>query len=211
MPPRFIAEQLSHPRGIAGWLVRQGMNRGNAGANAFAVDQLALQPTDRVLEVGFGGGMNIQRLLDRSASVVGVDRSRDSVAAAERRFAAAQRAGRARFTIGEIEALPFPDSSFTKALTVHTVYFWRSLERGFQDVHRCLEPDGVFALGFLPKAQMDRMGMPGDLFTPRDPEILRAAAAEAGFSVEARRPPGPPRWMVLLCRKAGGSGAPTNT
>jgi hypothetical protein len=34
---------------------------------------------------------------------------------------------------------------------------------------------------------------------------------EAGFSVEARRPPGPPRWMVLLCRKAGGSGAPTNT
>ena len=82
MPPRFIAEQLSHPRGLRGWLVRRGMNRGNARANAFALEQLELERSDRVLEVGFGGGLNIPHLLDHSASVVGVDRSRDAVAAA---------------------------------------------------------------------------------------------------------------------------------
>lgn len=201
MPPRFIAEQLAHPRGIRGWLVRSGMNRGNAGANAFALDQLDLQPTDRVLEIGFGGGVNIRRLLDRSASVVGVDRSRDAVRAADRRFGEARSAGRASFMLGEVEALPLSDGTFTKAVTVHTVYFWTSLERGFQELHRCLQPGGRLAVGFVPKAQMDPMGMPEDLFTKREPAALSSAAAEAGFDVDIRRPEHSAPWIVLLCRK----------
>ena len=202
MPPRFIAEQLSHPRGLRGWLVRRGMNRGNARANAFAVDQLELRPTDKVLEVGFGGGVNIQRLLDQGTSVVGVDRSRDTVAAADRRFARARAAARASFLVGEVEALPLADNTFTKAVTVHTVYFWTSLDRGFQELHRCLQPGGLLVVGFVPKAQMDRMGMPTDLFTARDPDALGSAATEAGFTVETRRPGGSEPWMVLVGRKS---------
>ncbi len=204
MPPRFIAEQLSHPRGIAGWLVRRGMNRGNARANAFALDQLDLQPIDRVLEIGFGGGGNIQRLLDGSASLVGVDRSADAVAAADRRFSLARTAGRATFLLGEVEALPFPDGVFTKAVTVHTVYFWKSLDQGFQELHRCLQPGGLLAVGFLPKAQMDRMGMPADLFTARDPDAVWSAAEKAGFTPEMRQPQGSAAWVVLLCQKPEG-------
>ncbi len=202
MPPRFVAQQLSHPRGIGGWLVRREMNRGNAHANAFALDQLDLQPTDRVLEIGFGGGLNIQRLLNHGASVVGVDRSQDSVAAADRRFARERTAGRASFIIGQVEALPLADSTFTKAVTVHTVYFWSSLERGFLELHRCLQPGGLLAVGFLPKAQMDLMDMPADLFTTRDPSTVVSAAAKAGFAVETRRPEGSAQWIILLCRKA---------
>jgi len=202
MPPRFVAEQLSHPRGVRGWLVRRGMNRGNAHANAFALDQLDLQPTDRVLEIGFGGGPNIQRLLRHGASVVGVDRSRDSVAAADHRFARERAAGRARFIIGDVGALPLADSTFTKAVTVHTVYFWSSLEQGFLELHRCLQPGGLLAVGFLPKAQMDLIGMPADLFTTRAPSAVGSAAANVGFIVNTRRPEGSAQWIVLLCRKA---------
>jgi ubiquinone/menaquinone biosynthesis C-methylase UbiE len=177
------------------------MNRGNARANAFAVDQLQLQPTDKVLEIGFGGGVNIQRLLDRSALVVGVDRSRDAVAAADRRFARARSAARANFQLGEVEALPLADDSFTKAITVHTVYFWASLDRGFREIYRCLQPEGLLVVGFVPKAEMDQMGMPSDLFSPREPDDLGSAATAAGFMVEFRRPISPSPWMVLLGRK----------
>ena len=201
MPPRFVAEQLAHPRGIRGWLVRRGMNRGNARANAFAVDQLDLHSGDEVLEVGFGGGVNVQRLLNSGAVVTGIDRSSDAVRAANRQFARARSAGRASFQLGQVESLPFADGSFSKAITVHTVYFWTSLERGFGELYRCLKPNGVMVVGFVPKAQMDRMGMPADLFTPREPEGLLEAALEAGFSVEARRTDGSEPWMALIGHK----------
>jgi len=178
------------------------MNRGNALANAFALDQLELQPTDKVLEIGFGGGLNIERLLNQSASVVGIDRSADSVAAANRRFARARSAGRASFLLGAAEALPLSDNTFTKAVTVHTVYFWSSLDRGFRELHRCLQPGGLLVVGFLPKAQMDRMRMPSDLFAARDPDVLSAAAKDAGFTVDLRRPDSSEPWMALVARKS---------
>lgn len=201
MPPRFIAEQLSHPRGLRGWLVRRGMNRGNARANAFALHQLQLQPNDKVLEVGFGGGVNIERLLHESASLVGVDRSKDAVSAANRRFARERSQGRASFMLGEVEALPLADESCTKAVTVHTVYFWTSLDRGFRELYRCLQPGGLLIVGFVPKTRMEAMGMPLDVFTPRDPEDLSSVASQAGFLVSIRRPDSPEPWMVLAGRK----------
>jgi ubiquinone/menaquinone biosynthesis C-methylase UbiE len=200
MAPRFIASQLSYPRGLGGWLVRLGMNRGNAGINSFLIDQMVLDKTDEVLEIGFGGGPNIRRFVDEAASFVGVDRSADVVKAAERRFAADR--ARASFVVADVENLPFADGRFSKAATVHTVYFWTSLDRGFHALHRTLRPGGLLAVGFMPKARMDTMRMPADIFTSRDPDSLRAAAAGAGFSVELRAGPPPAPWLVMLCRKA---------
>lgn len=203
MPPRFIARQLSNPSGLGGWLARLGMNRGNARVNAFAVDRLDLRPTDSVVEVGFGGGPNLRRLIDRAASVVGIDRSPDAVAAATKRFAAEYAQGRARFMLGDVEDLPIADGSCTKALTVHTVYFWRSLEKGFGEFHRALRPGSVLAVGFVPRERMEAMGMPRDIFTLRAPEELYGAAMAAGFTVDPCQPPGGAPWIVVLCRKGG--------
>ena len=177
------------------------MNRGNALANAFALGHLAAQPNDTVLEVGFGGGVNIQQLLDRGASVVGVDRSRDAVKAADRRFARERSSGRAHFLLGQVEALPVADASCSAAITVHTVYFWTALESGFRELYRCLQHDGRLVVGFVPKAQMDQMGMPPDIFTPRNPEEVQLSARAAGFVVETRRPDGPDPWMVIVGRR----------
>jgi SAM-dependent methyltransferase len=201
MPPRFVAKQLSNPSGLGGWLARLGMNRGNARVNAFAVDQLDVRPTDAVVEVGFGGGPNLRRLMDGSASVVGIDRSPDTVAAAARLFAAECAQGRARFLLGDVEKLPIADGSCTKALTVHTVYFWRSLEKGFGELYRVLRPGGLLAVGFMPRERMETMGMPPDIFSLRAPEEVCAAATAVGFAVDRRQPPGGAPWLVVLCRK----------
>ncbi|WP_196813763.1 hypothetical protein [Mesorhizobium sp. L2C066B000] len=40
-----------------GWLVRAGMNRGNARLNGYALNELQLVPEDRAVEVGFGGAV----------------------------------------------------------------------------------------------------------------------------------------------------------
>ena len=202
MLPRFIARHLSQPTGVLGRIVGRLMNRNNAKMNAFAVKLLELTPDDRVLEVGFGGGVGLPSLIATAAYVAGVDRSPWMVQQANANFAKAVSAGRAEFRHASVEVLPFGAATFTKACTVNTVYFWTSLGVGFAELHRVLSPGGRLAVGFLPKEWMDRMGYPADIFTSRSPEEVVAALNEAGFrGVRVERPEPTTRSIVVIANR----------
>ncbi len=209
MPPRVVARQLSHPQGFLGRIIRLLMNRTNARLNAFAIRQLQLKATDRVLEIGFGGGATLPKLLAGAAFVAGVDRSSDAVESAQSRFSGA--ADRTDFRQGNVEAIPFADASFDKAFTVNTVYFWTSLDAGFSEIHRVLLPGGLVVVGFLPKESMDRMAFPADIFTSRSPEDLLASLARTGFAnARIERPnPSTPWNVVVASRTTGRHGTST--
>jgi arsenite methyltransferase len=175
------------------------MNRNNALMNAFAIQQLSAGESDRILEIGFGGGVMLPDLIRRAHFVEGVDRSRLMVDRATRRFAEAVAAGRAGFQVGRVEALPFDAGSFDKLCTVNTVYFWRSLEEGFNEMHRVLRAGGRAVVGFLPKEWMDRMDFPPDIFTPRTTIDVIAALRLAGFEdIVVQRPAPSTRWQVVV-------------
>lgn len=205
MAPRFIARQLSHPEGFAGRFVGFLMNRHNAKMNAFALRVLDPWPSDRVLEIGFGGGVTLGPLVKSGAYVAGVDRSRTMVGRANAKFTRAVKAGRAEFREGEVECLPFEPASFSKVVTVNTVYFWLSLESGFSEIHRVLAPGGHLVLGFLPKERMDRMNMPADIFTTRAPDEVTVALTAAGFKdIRVERPTPTTAWNVIVAVKRDG-------
>jgi arsenite methyltransferase len=202
MAPRFIARQLSRPTGFFGRIMGQLMNRHNAKLNSYAVRQLELTPSDRVLEVGFGGGVSLPSLIASAAFVGGVDRSSDMVTRAKAIFSEAVSAGRADFREGSVEELPFEASSFERVCTVNTIYFWSSLDAGFAEIRRVLSPGGRVVVGFVPKERMDRMGMPVDIFTSRAPEDVVAALRKAGFSdVRIERPEPTTPWNVLVATR----------
>jgi ubiquinone/menaquinone biosynthesis C-methylase UbiE len=178
------------------------MNRRNARINAFAVEQLELQSSDRVLEIGFGGGINLPSLIERAAFVAGVDLSHDVVRRASARFSEAVASGRATFRVGAADAIPFDAVQFDKVCTVHTVYFWKSLDAALAEIHRVLAPGGRVAIGFLPKQWMDRMRMPPDIFTPRTPEDVIGALTEARFTgVRVERPSARTPWNVVVAMR----------
>ena len=206
MPPRIVACQLSHPHGFLGRIIRLLMNRTNAQLNAFALQQLQLQSTDRVLEIGFGGGATLPLLLAGSAFVAGLDRSLDAVEAAKARFSAT--ADRTEFRQGNVEAMPFAAAAFDKAFTVNTVYFWTSLDAGFSEIHRVLKPGGKVVVGFLPKEWMDTMNFPTDIFTSRAPEDLLATLGRTGFTdARIERPNSTTRWNVVVARASAQQGS----
>jgi arsenite methyltransferase len=178
------------------------MNRRNARMNAFAVEQLQLCRSDRVLEIGFGGGVNLPALIENARYVTGLDPSPDMVRLARSKFAEAVKVGRADFRLGRVEALPLEDGEFAKVCTVNTVYFWKSLDAGFAEIYRVLIPGGRIVVGFLPKLRMDRMGMPRDIFTPRTAEQVVDAMSHAGFKrVRVCRPqPGTP-WNAIVATR----------
>jgi SAM-dependent methyltransferase len=201
MPPRIVAQQLSHPTGLFGRLMGRLMNRHNARMNAFALELLELTPADRVLEIGFGGGATLSTLIERAGFVAGIDRSQVMAERAKARYAGDMAAGRAEFREGTIEALPFEAASFDKVCTVNTIYFWRSLEVGFAEIHRVLTLGGRAVIGFLPKSHMDRMGMPRDIFTARATEDVVAALENEGFvNLRVERPQPKTPWNVIVAR-----------
>ena len=202
MAPRFVAQQLSHPSGFLGSVIRFLMNRTNARMNAFALEKLGISQEDRVLEIGFGGGLLLPQLIGRVAMVCGLDRSQQAVDVANTRFARAVRDGRAEFHKGAIESLPFADDRFNKAITVNTVYFWKSLPVGFGELRRVLSSGGLSVIGFLPKEFMDQMNMPPDIFTPRTPDEMVAAMNGAGFkNVRIERPDATTKWCLAIATK----------
>ena len=181
-----------------GWL----MNRHNARMNAFAVQQLDLCPCDRVLEIGFGGGVTLPHLINGSSFVGGVDLSREMVEWAQANYSTAVTAGRAEFREGSVEAIPFDTASFGKACTVNTVYFWFSLNAGFTEIHRVLAPGGRLVVGFLPKEWMDRLGHPPDIFTARTSGEVVAALTGSGFKhIHVERPDPTTRWNVIVATR----------
>src|SRR5919199_1096332 len=112
--------QVHKPAGPAGravgWLM--GRRSSNVRRNRWAVDLLAVEPTDRLLELGCRPGVAIAALASRATRglVVGIDHSQVMIRQARRRNAAAIRAGRVRLVQAPVERLHLTDGPFDAAL-----------------------------------------------------------------------------------------------
>ena len=201
MAPRFIARQLSFPKGRLGRVMGFLMNLHNARINEFAIQNMTVRPPDRILEIGFGGGLALARLIALSQHFCGVDRSEDMVRHANSKFRKAVEKGRADFRVGHVEALPFADATFGNVLTVNTVYFWKSLELCCNEIRRVLAPGGQAVIGFMPKEHMAKKEMPADIFSLRAIDDVTGALRNAGFSeTRIERPKATPEWAVVLAK-----------
>ena len=149
------------------------MNRGNRAFNARAIERLDVQPGARVLDLGFGGGLTFRPLLERGATVVGVDRAQDMVEAARARHRAEVDAGRLSLHAGEVQALPLEDAAVDRILTVNTVYFWPDLAPAFAELHRVLAPGGRVVIGIRDGSVMEKVDRA--VFTLRTPQEIAAA------------------------------------
>ncbi len=180
----FIAKQLRKP---SGWFGRQIMtrllNRFNEPINTQTLDLLAVQPTDRVLEVGFGGGDLLGRIADRAADgfVAGVDFAPEMVERCARRYRALVEQGRVAFRCADAEALPYPDGHFTKACTVNTLYFWDDPASVLGEFRRVLVEDGLLVVGFSPKKEIENRPFAAHGFTLYEEEAVRQLMRAAGF------------------------------
>ena len=156
------------------------MNRGNRAFNARAIEALDVQPGTRVLDLGFGGGLTFGPLLECGATVVGVDRAEDMVAAAASRHRADVEAGRVAVHTGDVLALPLEDAAVDRILTVNTVYFWPDLAPAVRELHRVLAPGGRVVIGIRDGSVME--GVDPAVFTLRPPTEIATALEAAGFT-----------------------------
>lgn len=181
---KLIAKQFRQPSGFAGRLWGPLMNRGNAGMIAGSIDILAAKPEHRVLEIGFGGGFGLQRLLEivRQGSVTGTELSNVMMKRARSRFAEAIRSGRLELVFSAVEQLSLDDSAFDGAISINTVYFWSDLRQGLSEILRVLKPGAPFVLGIRPPDLMRRLPTTRHGFTLYEPAQLKDMLSRAGFA-----------------------------
>jgi ubiquinone/menaquinone biosynthesis C-methylase UbiE len=141
---------FGHPQGALGRLGGIIMARMNADCGAWVCGLLEIVPNDRVLEVGFGPGVVIQRLskLAPAGHVAGIDQG-EMLEQAQARNATAINSGRVDLRHASVENLPFDDDSFDQALAINSMQFWPPVA-GMQEMLRVMKRGGVIALGFTP-------------------------------------------------------------
>ena len=152
---------------------------------AWAVETLAVEPGDRVLEVGCGHGVAASLVCERlergrGGRLTAIDRSAKMVALATRRNEQHVAAGRARFATVALEQADFGDERFDTVFGVHVAALWRSQE-AIALVRAHLAPAG--ALYIFNQLPGRRTLADARAFA----EPVAAALGAHGLSVEAPR------------------------
>jgi SAM-dependent methyltransferase len=155
-----------------------------------ALEWLAAQPGEYILDLGCGDGQLTQRIAAAGARVAGVDASPEMVAAARARGIAADE--------GRAEALPYPDQAFDAVFSNAALHWVHGQDAMMEQVRRVLKPGGRFvaemgghgniaAIRVAFMAVLARHGMENreedENYYPTTDEYSRRLA-QHGFSVE---------------------------
>lgn len=134
---------------------------------AWAVELLAIEPADRVLEVGCGHGVAVSLVAERlqTGRIVGVDRSPKMLEMASRRNRAHIEAGRVALIAARFEDVDLGDERFDKVFAFHVAAFWRDPHTMLGVTRRRLAPGGALFLFNQPPARGGAIGFADRLAT----------------------------------------------
>jgi ubiquinone/menaquinone biosynthesis C-methylase UbiE len=179
---KFFARQLGNPSGITGRFAAFTWNRRNAALNDAVFDMLALESTDRVLEIGFGGGYLLGRMsaIVTDGLVAGVDISPAMVSHCKKRYQKGIREGHLELKCAAAETLPYPPRKFNKVCSTNSIFYWQDLGRAFSEIERVLRPDGKVVLCFTCKASLAKRNFAGNIRLVEAEEI-QALMSDKGF------------------------------
>lgn len=151
--PRSIWRQFGRPTGALGWLVGQLMAIKNRERSEWLIPLLEVRANTRVLELGFGPGVDVRRVSAAAPGVhvAGVDHSEEMLRQARKRNAAAIRAGRVDLRLGPVCPLPYGDAAFERAFSVNSVQFWPDRGAAFVELWRVLTAGGLLAIAIQPR------------------------------------------------------------
>jgi demethylmenaquinone methyltransferase/2-methoxy-6-polyprenyl-1,4-benzoquinol methylase len=108
------------------------------------MDEVAPAAGQRILDVATGTGMVAAELLGRAdCSIVGVDQSKEMLAAARARFA--NDGGRVELVEGQAEELPFADESFDALTVTYLLRYVDDPPATVRELARVVRPGGKVA------------------------------------------------------------------
>jgi arsenite methyltransferase len=161
---------------------------------------LALQPAERVLDIGTGPGLlaaEMAAAVGRGGSVHGIDMSESMLALARRRDPGAE-AAPTEFAVADVAALPFEADRFDVAVSTQVYEYVTDLPAALAEVRRVLRPGGrllvldtdwgsiVWRSGDAARMRRVLAAWDEHLVDPHLPRRLSGLLEQAGFAVAQR-------------------------
>ncbi len=177
------------PHGKAGEEMLRRMGESHSGVTDWALNTLELSGSERVLDIGCGGGDALKKMSARisSGKLTGVDYSEVAVELSRQRNIRDINMGKMNVVKASAEALPFPDNSFDVIYTIESFYFWGRNTETLREIRRVLAENGVFMIvaDIHGAAELSDDAINNirkyDLFNPT-PAELRTLLTESGFA-----------------------------
>lgn len=183
--PHWLRVQLSGPQGLLARPMAHVLNRVNGDSYRRALDALGSLPGERVLELGFGGGLGVDALLRAGATVIAAEPSESMRERAYRRWSWPLAKGQLEVWAHGAEELP--NVAVDRALSLNTVYFWRDIDAGFANLAAMVKSRVVF--GIAPPAHLEQAGFAEEGFRLEPIEWYRERLEQAGFDCSIQPAP----------------------
>jgi ubiquinone/menaquinone biosynthesis C-methylase UbiE len=183
---RVLMRAFGRPQGVLGRLGGFLMARTNRNMAQRAIELVGVQPSDRVLEIGFGPGVGVELIAEATSTgrVAGVDFSDLMVKRATARNATAIASGRVDLRLGSVERLPFMSSEFDKVMAINSMQLWPDALVGLRECRRVSRPGGRIVLGFTLHSRRGKGGVT-ELLTQAGFADPRLVDVDDGFCVLA--------------------------
>ena len=137
------------PVGELGDKLLDRMNESHESLAQWGVSHLDISKDDVILDIGCGGGVNVERFLQMTENkVYGLDYSEIAVEKSTKLNQDAIDEGRCEVIQGSVSELPFEDNTFDIVTFdivtgFETVYFWPDFVNDCKEVRRVLKDDGI--------------------------------------------------------------------
>ena len=140
-----LIKNARKPVGELGHQILERMNRSHETMAVWGVSHFDVAEDDWILDIGCGGGRNIERFAAeiKSGKVVGIDYSDVSVEKSIKLNREAIDEGKAEVIQGSVSEMPFDDGTFDIVTGFETIYFWPDFINDLKEVNRVLKKDGL--------------------------------------------------------------------
>ena len=139
--------QCRKPHGEEGIQTIKNMNENHKDISKFAFECVNVGKNDRILDIGCGGGVNIEKFLKLTENNVdGLDYSEISVDESIKRNKKAVEDKRCQLIQADVSNMPIEDETYDLVSAFETIYFWPDIKNTFKEVSRIIKENGQFMI-----------------------------------------------------------------
>lgn len=136
----YEIDQYRKPHGEEGKEVIEEMNVEHSPIFDFAIKHVNIEKTAKILDIGCGGGINIEKFLNLTENNVdGIDYSEISVEESIKRNQTSIDSERCSIIQASVSDMPFDEGSYDIATAFSTVFFWPDITESFKNVLKIIK------------------------------------------------------------------------